>query len=395
MDRIDIGLFDFDWHHSIYFFIVSPDEQIYLRYGGRDAASADSYLHLDSFKLALRAGLEEHERWLAGALPARPRPPPFFARELERLRVQELQRGRCVECHMIGDYRAAAREREGTLDKRREMFRSPNIRDLGIHLDVPKGLAVKLAEGAALTAGLLPGDLIVNFGGQRVLTFGDLLYVYDGLDRTATRLPLTVERAGAGPVDLVIELPPQWWVSDITYRYWSIDPQTHLTTAPLTDASKARPGLRSRGFRLRGHPRQPPRGRAQAPRPPARRRHLLRGRGRSGPVGLGLSRLSAAERLRRGRGGPRGASRRRPHPDDRPDPPPALPQARSPLNDQPGSAIRAPRISRMSPGRVRQQPPIAVAPSRRHSRASSGRSAVSGGISQTFRTGSQRPSPFG
>ena len=78
-----------------------------------------------------------------------------------------------------------------------------------------------------------------------------------------------------------------------------------------------------------------------------------------------------------------------------PDPPPALPQARSPLNDQAGSAIRAPRISRMSPGRVRQQPPIAVAPSRRHSRASSGRSAVSGGISQTFRTGSQRPSPFG
>ena len=248
MDRIDVGLFDFDWHHSIYFFIVSPDEQIYLRYGGRDAASADSYLHLDSFELALRAGLEEHERWVAGALPARPRPPPFFARELERLRVQELQRGRCVECHMIGDYRAAAREREGTLDKRREMFRSPNIRDLGIHLDVPKGLAVKLAEGAALTAGLLPGDLIVNFGGQRVLTFGDLLYVYDGLDRTATRLPLTVERAGAGPVDLVIELPPQWWVSDITYRYWSIDPQTHLTTAPLTDASKRDLGFDPEGF---------------------------------------------------------------------------------------------------------------------------------------------------
>jgi len=85
MNRIDVGLFDFDWHHSIYFFIVSPDEQIYLRYGGRDAASADSYLDLDSFALALRAGLEEHERWLAGELPARPRPPPFFARELERL----------------------------------------------------------------------------------------------------------------------------------------------------------------------------------------------------------------------------------------------------------------------------------------------------------------------
>ena len=248
MNRIDVGLFDFDWHHSIYFFIVSPDEQIYLRYGGRDAVSADSYLDLDSFALALRAGLEEHERWVAGELPARPRPPPFFATELERLRVQEVERGRCVECHMIGDYRAAARERDGTLDKRREMFRSPDIRDLGIHLDVPKGLAVERAEGAAMVAGLLPGDAIVNFGGRRVLTFGDLLHAYDGLDRNAGRLPLTVERAAAGPVDLQIELPPQWWVSDITYRYWSIDPQTHLTTAPLTGARKRDLGFDPEGF---------------------------------------------------------------------------------------------------------------------------------------------------
>ena len=248
MNRIDVGLFDFDWHHSIYFFIVSPDEQIYLRYGGRDAVSADSYLDLDSFALALRAGLEEHERWVAGELPARPRPPPFFATELERLRVQEVERGRCVECHMIGDYRAAARERDGTLDKRREMFRSPDIRDLGIHLDVPKGLVVERAEGAALAAGLLPGDAIVNFGGERVLTFGDLLYAYDGLDRNAARLPLTVERAGAGPVDLMIELPPQWWVSDITYRYWSIDPQTHLTIAPLIGARKRDLGFDPAGF---------------------------------------------------------------------------------------------------------------------------------------------------
>lgn len=248
MNRIDVGLFDFDWHHSIYFFIVSPDEQIYLRYGGRDAVSADSYLDLDSFALALRAGLEEHERWEAGELPARPRPPPFFATELERLRVQEVERGRCVECHMIGDYRAAARERDGTLDKRREMFRSPDVRDLGIHLDVPHGLVVERAEGAAQAAGLLPGDAIVNFGGERVLTFGDLLYAYDGLDRTAARLPLTVERAAAGPVDLLIELPPQWWVSDITYRYWSIDPRTHLTVAALTDARKRDLGFDPGGF---------------------------------------------------------------------------------------------------------------------------------------------------
>ena len=304
MNRIDVGLFDFDWHHSIYFFIVSPDEQIYLRYGGRDAVSADSYLDLDSFTLALRAGLEEHERWLAGELPASPRPPPFFARELDRLRVQELERGRCVECHMIGDYRAAAREREGTLDKRREMFRSPDIRDLGIHLDVPRGLVVERAEGAAMAAGLLPGDAIVNFAGSRVLTFGDLLYAYDGLDRTAARLPLTVERPGAGPVDLVIELPLQWWVSDITYRYWSIDPQTHLTTDPLTEARK-----RDLGFDPEASPVKSP---ASTPAPGCSRSTTsgpstsLRGRGanRTRRSGTDLVYL----RLAGGRGGPRSSA---------------------------------------------------------------------------------------
>ncbi len=248
MHRIDVGLYDFDWHHSIYFFIVSPDEQIYLRYGGRDAASADSYLDLDSFALALRAGLEEHERWLAGELPERPRPSPFFAGDLDRLREQQLQRGRCVECHMIGDYRAAAREREGTLDKRQEMFRSPDIRKLGIHLDVPRGLVVERVEGAAGAAGLLPGDAIVSFGGRRILTFGDLLYVHDGLDRNAAHLPLTVERAAVGPVDLQIHLPPMWWVSDIAHRFWSIDPQIHLTTAPLDEARKRDLGFAPDGF---------------------------------------------------------------------------------------------------------------------------------------------------
>ena len=59
MTGIDIGLYDYDRHFSIYYFAVSPDEQIYLRYGGRDARSADSYLDLDSISLALEAGLAQ------------------------------------------------------------------------------------------------------------------------------------------------------------------------------------------------------------------------------------------------------------------------------------------------------------------------------------------------
>ena len=248
MVGIDVGLYDFDRHNAIYFFIVSPDERIYLRYGGRDSLSADSYLDLDSFVLALEAGLAEHERWQAGELPARARPAALFPRGMQRLREVELDRGRCVECHMIGDYAAVDKELAGTLDKPRDMFRSPDIRDVGIHLDVPRGLVVERAEGPARAAGLRSGDRIVGLAGTRVLTFGDLLHVYDAVERSATRLALTVERADAGRVGLAIDLPELWWFYDIGYRYWSIDPVTYLRATPLAEERKRALGLRPEGF---------------------------------------------------------------------------------------------------------------------------------------------------
>ncbi len=58
MDKVDIGLFDYDRYNTLYFFILNEDEQIYMRYGGRDSVSQDSYLNLDSLELALKKGLE-------------------------------------------------------------------------------------------------------------------------------------------------------------------------------------------------------------------------------------------------------------------------------------------------------------------------------------------------
>ena len=39
MDGIDLGLFDYDRHNTLYYFALNADEQIYLRYGGRAAES--------------------------------------------------------------------------------------------------------------------------------------------------------------------------------------------------------------------------------------------------------------------------------------------------------------------------------------------------------------------
>ena len=114
-------------------------------------------------------------------------------------------------------------EAAGALDKPRDMFRSPDIRTIGIHLDVPRGLVVKRAEGAAAAGGLQAGDRITTLEGTEVLTFGDLLYVYDAVDRSADRIDLTVAREGAGHLALGIQLPTLWWFTDLEHRYWSID----------------------------------------------------------------------------------------------------------------------------------------------------------------------------
>ena len=74
-------------------------------------------------------------------------------------------RNACVECHLIGDYLNVHREQDGKLDKLTHMYRSPDIRTLGIELDVPKGLVVKEVRDAVAAAGMIAGDRIAAING--------------------------------------------------------------------------------------------------------------------------------------------------------------------------------------------------------------------------------------
>jgi hypothetical protein len=247
MDDIDIGLFDHDWHNTIYFFAMNADGQIYLRYGGRDDRAVDSYLNLNSLKLALEKGLELHEEWKAGRLPAKPRPEPDFARNHPLLVERTIGRGSCVECHLIADYRALEKERRGELDKVRDMYLSPDIRTIGIALDAPKGLVVEKAEGPAAEAGMLPGDRISHVEGVPVYTFGDIQHEYDKVDRAAVALHLSVERQGK-TVDLTIGLPPRFWLTNLVHRHWTVEPRPYFRSKELTAEEKAALDLPENGF---------------------------------------------------------------------------------------------------------------------------------------------------
>lgn len=247
MDDVDINLFEYDRNNPLYFFLMNAEEQIYTRYGGRDAAAVDSYLNLDSITLALRKGLELHEQWKQGAWKAGPRPAPKFPREFPLLVERTFAKNQCVECHLIGDYQNLHRQMDGTLDKKKHLWRSPDFKQIGINFDVPKGLVVKEATMAAAEAGMQAGDTVRAWNGTTVWTFGDVQYAYDMLDRDAKQVKAQVERAGALQ-EVTIELPVRWWLNDVRWRQSSVDPRVYFDDRPLTPEEKRERVLPEGGF---------------------------------------------------------------------------------------------------------------------------------------------------
>lgn len=247
MDDVDIGLFDRDWNNTLYFFLMNADEQIYMRYGGRDARGHESYLNLNSLELALEKGLELHRRYQKGELPKTERPKPRFSREIPPLVERTFAHGACVECHLIGDFQLVQKEQEGTLDKLRDMYRYPDIRTIGIELDVPQALVVKQAAGAVAAAGMKPGDRIAALNGTPVWTFGDFQYVYDKVPRDSTQVRIAVER-DSGRADLTVALPDRWWWTDLRFRQLTVEPRPEFESHPLTEAEKRSNGLAPDGF---------------------------------------------------------------------------------------------------------------------------------------------------
>jgi len=248
MDNVDIGLFEHDRNNTLYFYLMNADEQIYMRYGGRDSAAADTYLNLDSLAVALGQGLELHEKYKKSELAKAPRPKPSFPREYSLLVERTFAKNQCVECHLIGDYVNLHREKDKTLDKMTHLYRSPDIKTIGIYLDVPKGLVVKEAKAAVAEAGMKAGDRITSVNGTPVWTFADLQHYYDKTDRRlAKTVQFAVDRAGKSET-LTVTLPVRWWYYDVRYRQSSVDPRLYFESRPLTEAEKKDRGLPVDGF---------------------------------------------------------------------------------------------------------------------------------------------------
>jgi len=254
MTGADIAHYDRDWHNSLYYFIINADEDIYLRYGGRDEKAADTYLDYDSLALALEIGLEEHRKHLADERPKDaddPRPPRLTPEDHKLVQMEVIEKGRCTECHLVGDFSMQEKELAGLLDPITDLYRSPDIKALGLHLDVPKGLVLASVDGPAAEAGIQAGDKITAFNGKRVLTFGDLQHQYDKAPRRTTKqVALTVERRGEA-VEATVQLPFEWWRTGLEFRHWNMQPQLFFKSEPLTAEEKEARRLPADGFASR------------------------------------------------------------------------------------------------------------------------------------------------
>ena len=247
MDDVDIVLFDYDRYNTLYYFLINADEQIYMRYGGRGPKSPTTYLDLSSLEIALEQGLQLHQQYQKGEFAKANRPPRLLPGDIPAIFEGTTQKGRCVECHLIGDQQNVQRQRDGKLDRLAHMYRSPDIKTIGIDLDVPKGLVVAEAREAALLAGLKSGDRITQLNGVTVWTFGDLQYQYDRVERDAKQIRIAVERNGKSS-GLTIQLPEYWWWTDLRYRQWSVEPRIYFKSRPLTKREKRSQGLDPGGF---------------------------------------------------------------------------------------------------------------------------------------------------
>jgi len=244
MKGINLALFDFDRHNALYYFILNSDEEIYLRYGGRDSASATTYLNAQSFDLALRQGLKKHQLTREKKRASPKKEKPIFPRDIPSLNRAVVQQNRCVECHLIADYQAIEFEELGNLFKPRDLYQSPDIKNLGIELVIKEGLVVKK------TPGLLPNDLITHINDNEVLTFADLQYQLNKIDRAAKKLTIGIQRAEQS-LEIGFPLPREWWVTDLTHRRWTIDPQVYFQATPLTSSEKKSLKLPENGFASR------------------------------------------------------------------------------------------------------------------------------------------------
>jgi S1-C subfamily serine protease len=221
-------------------FFLSPDEQVYARYGSRDASSPDARQSLDGLRYTMASVLEMHER------PGRTYAPRAQApsRSIRQVAAGRGRTGGCFHCHNVREILNDELRRTGQWERERT-WRYPLPDNLGVAFETDRGNVVQRLEpgSAAEQAGLQPGDLVQQLNGVPIHALADAQYALDRAPAQGT-IPLAWERAGQVQSGSLV-LSRGWRQSDITWRasMQQLVPALPLYGTDLTAEAKQALGL--------------------------------------------------------------------------------------------------------------------------------------------------------
>ncbi|MBL8793698.1 MAG: PDZ domain-containing protein [Planctomycetia bacterium] len=251
MDKIsgfDLNVFEFDYDLTYYVFFLSPDGQVYGRYGGRDAKSAEARLSLRGLRFAMQSALETHRNAPKANAPAARK--PLLAEEYPAARA--MRKGECIHCHQVWEFRRQLTKSNGTF-RRDDLWVYPLPENVGLTLDNDQGNMVRevKADSPAARAGLKPGDLVKRLNGLPVFSFGDAQHA---LHRAPAQGPIPIAwQQGGQERSANLEVAAGWRKTNVTWRPSMLDilPALSLYGDDLTAAEKKALGLSEKRLAFR------------------------------------------------------------------------------------------------------------------------------------------------
>ncbi len=212
IDDADLNLFEFDYDLTFMVFFLNADGQVYARYGGRDAESADGRQSLDGLHYTMKSVLAMHANAAKECAP-KSQESPRYVRDVPGGR----RGGGCMHCHQVREV-LNSRLRTAGQWTRDLVWRYPLPENLGFALELDRGNVVKQVKDSspASAVGLRPGDIVRRLHGVPVHSFADAQYALDRAPKEGA-IEIAWQRGDEVRRDQ-LALAADWRKTDISWR---------------------------------------------------------------------------------------------------------------------------------------------------------------------------------
>jgi hypothetical protein len=233
IDDLDLNLFDFDYDLTFMVFFLNSREQVYARYGGRDAQDPDRRQSLAGLRYTMQSVLRMHEQAEPVFAPRREEAPRIIRRGFGP------RSGHCMHCHQVKEELNADLRKAGQRSQDL-VWRYPLPENLGFALEIDRGNLVREVKdhSPAAAAGLKVHDILLRLHGMPIHSFADAQYALDRAPK-AGRIEIRWLRGNQiqkGQMPLV----DGWRKTDISWRpsMREFVPSARLYGADLTAQEK-------------------------------------------------------------------------------------------------------------------------------------------------------------